>query len=71
MTVIFMGNTVTADIEKNKWVADSQSNMKLSFAAKDFYIEGTILILRNANVGGNRISRVAFAQKGENGDDFS
>ena len=36
---------------------------EVSFDAKDFYIEGTTLILRNANVGGNRISRVAFAQK--------
>lgn len=36
---------------------------EVSFDAKDFNIEGTTLILRNVNVGGNRISRVVFARK--------
>ena len=36
---------------------------EVSFDAKDFNIEGTTLILRNANAGGNRISRAAFAKK--------
>lgn len=36
---------------------------EVSYDRKDFYIEGTTLVLRNTNVGGKRISRVSFAQK--------
>ncbi len=36
---------------------------EISFDAGDFNIEGTTLILRNANMGGHRVSRAAFAWK--------
>lgn len=40
-----------------------EGEQEISFDAGDFKIEGTTLILKNANVGGRRVCRVAFAWK--------
>ncbi len=40
-----------------------EGEQEISFDAGDFNIEGTTLILRNADIGGRRVSRAAFAWK--------